>query len=64
DEDFMWEEFGQVHFCMINAMHKSKWPDKHIQMHTDFWLSIETHGWCHNTLLYIRSLLLTYQACV
>ncbi|KIK91074.1 hypothetical protein PAXRUDRAFT_13981 [Paxillus rubicundulus Ve08.2h10] len=64
DEDLTWEEFSQANFCMINAMHESEWPDEHIWMHVDFWLSIETHEWCHDTSSYNRSSLLTYQVCV
>ncbi|KIK80944.1 hypothetical protein PAXRUDRAFT_157292 [Paxillus rubicundulus Ve08.2h10] len=62
DEDLTWEEFGQAKFRMINTMCESEWPDEHIQMHIDFWLSIETHEWRHDTSLYNRSSLLTYEA--
>ncbi|KIK76638.1 hypothetical protein PAXRUDRAFT_169271, partial [Paxillus rubicundulus Ve08.2h10] len=64
DEDLTLEEFGQAKFCMINGMRKSEWLEEHIQMHVDFWLSMETHEWHHNTSSYNRSSLLAYQACV
>ncbi|KIK73233.1 hypothetical protein PAXRUDRAFT_112786, partial [Paxillus rubicundulus Ve08.2h10] len=43
DEDLSWEEVGQAHFHMINAMRQCEWANAHVQMHIDLWLAIETH---------------------
>ena len=61
DEALSWEEFGQANYRMLSTMHQQEWPDDHLKMVRDFWVTIETHFWHHNSSEYHRCTLLAYQ---
>ena len=61
DEVLPWEEFSQANYRMLGAMRQQEWPDNRLKMVRDFWVTLETHFWCHDSSEYRRRALLVYQ---
>ncbi|KAF8547080.1 hypothetical protein OG21DRAFT_1396951, partial [Imleria badia] len=61
DEHLSWEEFSQANYRMLNAMKQQEWPIDRIDMVRDFWVTLETHDWCHDLSEYRKRALLLYQ---
>ena len=61
DENLSWEEFNQAAPRMINAMKENSWPEARIDMHIQFWSSLQNHRWRHAHDVIKQRALLVYQ---
>ncbi|KAG1722437.1 uncharacterized protein EDB91DRAFT_1256058 [Suillus paluster] len=48
DKHLSWEEFNEAAPRMITMMRVQDWPDNHIDMHIQFWSTLQNHHWLHS----------------
>jgi hypothetical protein len=61
DENLSMEQFGQASPRMIPFMYDHGWAQPHVQMHINFWSTIENHKWRNSRNRNQQRALLVYQ---
>ncbi|KAG6328646.1 hypothetical protein ID866_10443 [Astraeus odoratus] len=61
DENLSFKQFSQATLHMISFMQDTGWDQPHVQMHIQFWSTIENHKWHNTTNPKQQCALLTYQ---
>jgi hypothetical protein len=62
DENLSWEQFLEAAPRMITMMKVQDWPDDRIEMHIQFWSSLQNHRWRHSADPLKQRALLLYQS--
>ncbi|KAG1726644.1 uncharacterized protein EDB91DRAFT_1086727 [Suillus paluster] len=62
DEHLTWEEFNEAAPRIIVFMKMHDWPDDRVNMHIQFWTTIQGHRWRHSLDLLQQKALLLYQS--
>ncbi|KAG1882347.1 hypothetical protein F4604DRAFT_1548436, partial [Suillus subluteus] len=61
DENLSWEDFNEAVPRMVSLMRLHDWPDNRVDMHIQFWYTLQGHRWHHSPDQLKQRALLLYQ---